>query len=136
MLDAGTAAELALTALLETHLYPTGDPIQEALFDRYKTLGGLKDLALQLIPDKVPDQLKPELITPRNAAAHRAKEDVPKETAVKAIAKAAEGSWRLCIQLNANRVARKPALTAARFEQLPLSGRRVPIGFGSARADM
>lgn len=89
VLEAGTAAEMALTSLLETHLYPAGDAIREALLDR-KTLGALKDLALKLIPDKVPQQLKDDLITPRNAAVHKATEVVSQDTAQKAIAKAAE----------------------------------------------
>lgn len=90
VLDAGTAAELALVALLEDHLYPAGDDVRRALFDRYKTLGGLKDLASKLIPQKVPERLTDELIKPRNAAVHKAKDPVSKETAIKAINKAAE----------------------------------------------
>jgi HEPN domain-containing protein len=87
--EAGTAAELALTNLLETHLYPAGDAIREVLLDR-KTLGALKDLALKLIPDKVPQQLTDDLITPRNAAVHKPREEVSRDAAQKAIAKAAE----------------------------------------------
>jgi hypothetical protein len=90
LLDAGTAAELAMTALLETYLFPSGEPIQKALFERYKTLGGLKELALQLIPQKVPQQLQDDLIEPRNDAIHRADEPVSGATALKAIAKAVE----------------------------------------------
>jgi hypothetical protein len=90
LLDAGTAAELALTALLETHLFPSGEAIQKALFERYKTLGGLKDLALQLIPQKVPEQLQDDLITPRNDAIHTGEQPVSRATALKAIAKATE----------------------------------------------
>lgn len=90
VLDAGTAGELALTALLEDHLFPSGDAIQQALLKRYKTLGGLKDLALQLIPTKVPDQLQGDLIEPRNTAMHKATEPVSRQTATKAVTKAAE----------------------------------------------
>ncbi|MGY4648396.1 hypothetical protein [Mycobacterium sp. URHB0021] len=90
VLDAGSAAELALTALLETHLYPAGDKIRKALFERYTTLGSLKELALKLIPDKVPGQLQEDVITPRNRAVHQADEPVTRDTAAKAIAKAAE----------------------------------------------
>ena len=90
VLDAGSAAELALTALLETHLYPAGDEIRKALFDRYRTLGGLKDLAEQLVRAKLPDQLQDNLITPRNHAVHRPHEPVTRGTATLAIAKAAE----------------------------------------------
>ena len=90
VLDAGSAAELALTALLETHLYPAGDPIREALIDRCRTLGALKDLALQLIPEKVPEQLQDDVIAPRNDAVHRADEPVTRNTAEKAIVKAIE----------------------------------------------
>jgi hypothetical protein len=90
LLDAGAAAELALTALLENYLFPSGEAIQKALFERYKTLGGLKDLAMQLIPQKVPEHLQDELITPRNDAIHKAEQPVSRATALKAIAKATE----------------------------------------------
>ena len=90
VLDAGSAAELALTALLETHLYPSGEAIKDAMLNRYRTLGGLKDLASMLIPDKVPDQMTSELIEPRNIAVHKAADPVSRETAQKAIDKAAE----------------------------------------------
>lgn len=90
MLDAGSAAELALTALLEIHLYPSGDAIKNAILDRYKTLGGLKDLASRLIPDKVPSHLQDELIEPRNVAVLKAADPISRETAQKAIEKAAE----------------------------------------------
>lgn len=90
VLDAGAAAELALTVLLETHLYPSGDAILKAMMERYKTLGSLKDLALQLIPNKVPAQLQTELIQPRNIAVHKAADPISRETAQKAIEKAAE----------------------------------------------
>lgn len=90
VLDAGSAAELALVALLETHLYPSGPAIQEAMLNRYKTLGGLRDLAFRLIPDKVPAHLTDELIEPRNIAVHNAAEDISRETATTAIDKAAQ----------------------------------------------
>lgn len=82
VLEAGTAAELALTALLEPEV---SSGLREG-----KTLGGLKDLALEWIPHKVPVQLKEDLVDPRNDAMHRARDDVSRDTALKAIAKAAE----------------------------------------------
>jgi hypothetical protein len=90
VLDAGTAAELALTAMLEPHIYPSGDAIREALFDRYRTLGDLKKLALKLIREKVPEGLEEDLIAPRNLAVHKADKPVTRQTAKKAILKAIE----------------------------------------------
>jgi HEPN domain-containing protein len=90
VLDAGSAAELALTAMLATHIYPSGDAIREALFDPYRTLGDLKKLALKLIREKVPEGLDEDLIAPRNVAVHKADEPVTRQTAETAILKAIE----------------------------------------------
>lgn len=69
VLDAGTAAELALTHLIDKHLAIVPETVTAALMDRYRTLGGRVDLACRLNLD-VPTGLREGLIAPRNIAAH------------------------------------------------------------------
>lgn len=72
VLDAGTAAELAITTLIDRHVLAnsTAD-IATALTKRVRMLGALRELAFELIPELLPDHLLERVIRPRNSAAHK-----------------------------------------------------------------
>lgn len=75
VLDAGTAAEIALTAKLDAHLTAnTSADIAEALMDKYKMLGALADLAKKLKIAAPLERFRPQVIEPRNRAVHDGKE--------------------------------------------------------------
>ena len=69
MLDAGSAAELALTKLIVDQFGDMSAPAQNALLDKYRTLGGRGDLFRRL-GGELPDDFAPGLVRPRNAATH------------------------------------------------------------------
>ncbi len=90
VLDAGTAAEIALTARLDAYLAANVDPdMAEALMDKYKMLRPLTELAKKLKVAALPDRFQQRLIEPRNAAVHGGKE-MPKDVAEKAVATTSE----------------------------------------------
>jgi hypothetical protein len=72
VLDAGTAAELAVIALIDKYLDDGGvdQKVQKALRKRYTTLGQNAELLKALRPDFPLAKLRKELIAPRNEAAH------------------------------------------------------------------
>ncbi len=82
VLEAGTAAELALHALLEQE-------IPGIQLDRH-TLGMLRDEADRRIPQLLPGHVRDDLVLPRNDAIHRASEEPDRPTAAQAVVKAAE----------------------------------------------
>ena len=89
VLDAGTATELALTAMLDKHAAIANNPQVTAKVRKTKMLGPLLKLADELLPDKLPDKLWERVIEPRNGATHEGQ--VPtKEAAEKAISTTAE----------------------------------------------
>ena len=69
MLDAGSAAELALTKLIVDQTGDMSARAQSALLDKYKTLGGRSDLFRRL-GGQLPDEFVSGLVRPRNAATH------------------------------------------------------------------
>lgn len=86
VLDAGTAAELALTARLDAYLAANSSPeMAEALMDKYKMLGPLTELAKKLNVAAWPKQFRPQVIEPRNKAVHGGRETT-KDVAEKAVA--------------------------------------------------
>lgn len=91
VIDAATAAELTLTALLDRHFSETstGPAISEALLDRSQTLGGRRKLVGELMPGHVPARFQQEVTEPRNLAAHTG-DMLTKQTAAAAVAKATE----------------------------------------------
>jgi HEPN domain-containing protein len=91
VIDAATAAELTLTALLDRHFSAksTDAAISEALLDRSQTLGGRCKLVNELIPGKVPARFQQEVTEPRNLAAHTGNM-LTRQTGEAAVAKATE----------------------------------------------
>ncbi|MBA0048884.1 hypothetical protein [Mycobacteroides sp. LB1] len=90
ILDAGTAAELALTARLDAHLAVNSNPdMAEALMDKHRMLGPLTELARKLKVAALPDRFGPQVIEPRNKAVHGGKE-MTKDVAEKAVATTSE----------------------------------------------
>lgn len=86
VLDAGTAAELALTDVLDTYISANSSPdIAGALMDKTRMLGRLKDLVTKLKPIELPKHFQAQVIDPRNDAAHGGKH-MTKQTAEAAIA--------------------------------------------------
>lgn len=74
VLDAGTAAELALTAMLDAYPSANSSPdVAEAVMDGTKMLGRLRDLVKKLLPGVLPEKFQPRVVDPRNDAAHGAK---------------------------------------------------------------
>lgn len=84
ILDIGTAAELALTAMLARHASASGAADVIRVVNKTRMLGNLRNLAAELIPEALPAQLKERVITPRNSATHEAR-PLTKETAAMAI---------------------------------------------------
>lgn len=90
VLDAGTAAELALTAKLDAHLTAFGNTaLAEALMNKYKMLGNLTDLTTKLEVVTLPEQFRQRVITPRNKAVHSGRE-MTKDLAEAAVASTTE----------------------------------------------
>lgn len=84
IIDAATAAEVAMTALIDRHLAATDGPVRRALAEKYRALEGRESLLRLLKPGLLSDQLKRDLIYPRNRATHAGREftDVQAEAAV------------------------------------------------------
>ncbi|BBZ28101.1 hypothetical protein MMAD_23960 [Mycolicibacterium madagascariense] len=76
IIDAGTAAELAMTALIDESLNDAGtdERVRKALTDRYGALEGRQKLLRLLSPDILSAQLQRDLIEPRNRATHAGRE--------------------------------------------------------------
>jgi HEPN domain-containing protein len=91
VIDAATAAELTLTALLDRHFAATstGTKISEALLDRSQTLGGRCKLVNELMPGTLPARFQQEVTEPRNLAAHKGNL-LTREAGEAAVAKATE----------------------------------------------
>jgi hypothetical protein len=72
VLDAGTAAELAMTALIDDYLdeVNTEQPLRTALAGGFGNLGAKKALLHVLRPGLLPGQVQPDLIEKRNTASH------------------------------------------------------------------
>jgi len=70
ILDAGTATELALTALIDSYAARSGNPELVETMRNTQMLGPKLALALQYVPDSVPDHLRSRVIKPRNRATH------------------------------------------------------------------
>lgn len=76
IIDAGTAAEIAMTALIDKYLDGVGtdEPVKKALAEKYRALEGRESLLRTLQPGLLSDQLKRDLIWPRNRATHAGRE--------------------------------------------------------------
>ncbi len=66
IIDAGTAAEIAMTALIDKYLDGVGtdEPVKKALAEKYRALEGRESLLRTLQPGLLSDQLKRDLIWP------------------------------------------------------------------------
>lgn len=92
VLDAGTAAELAMTTLIDRHLEDAHaeDAIRKALTRGYSTLGAKRELLDWLRPGLLPGGVQPDLINMRNTASHgrnrgRSWDEITVEQGVKAV---------------------------------------------------
>lgn len=89
VIDAATAAEIALTVGLASRLSSEASPqVAQALTDRTRMLGPRLDLARDL-GMAVPERIRPDLLESRNTAVHRGTR-VTSEAAQAAIAAAAQ----------------------------------------------
>jgi hypothetical protein len=70
VIDAGTAAELAMTEILDQDLVTTDSALRDALITRSRTLEGRAKLMKELAAGAVPTNFKDDLQIPRNKAAH------------------------------------------------------------------
>lgn len=70
VIDLGTAAELAMTEILDQHLATTDSDLGDALMARSRTLEGRAKLMKDLGAGIVPTTFKDDLQVPRNRAAH------------------------------------------------------------------
>ena len=70
VIDAGTAAELAMTEILDQDLATTDHMLRDALLARSRTLEGRANLMKDLNAGKVPETFRKDLQGPRNRAAH------------------------------------------------------------------
>ncbi|ADG79084.1 hypothetical protein TPAU25S_04302 [Tsukamurella paurometabola] len=70
VIDAGTAAELAITELLDQHLSAVEEAVAEALMSRSRALEQRSKLMKELGAGFIPDGFAGTLQRPRNAAAH------------------------------------------------------------------
>jgi len=72
VIDAATAAELAMTTLIDKHLATanTDETVRTALVDRYRALEGRTDLLKRLRSEVLSNRLQRDLIEPRNRATH------------------------------------------------------------------
>jgi hypothetical protein len=91
VIDAATAAELAITRLIDNHLAAgnTDEIVKSALMKSYSALGGRAKLLRRLRPKLLSDQLDRDLVEPRNRAAHGA-DSLSDEQAHKAVAMATD----------------------------------------------
>ena len=72
VIDAATAAELAVTAMLDVRLASTEAKVREALVEAHRMLGRKMDL-LKSLGNPLPPRFEPELVKPRNRAVHDAR---------------------------------------------------------------
>jgi hypothetical protein len=72
VIDAATAAELAMTTLIDNYLATsnTDEIVRTALVERYRALEGRATLLRRLCSGLLSDQLQRDLIQPRNRATH------------------------------------------------------------------
>ena len=72
ILDAGTAAELAMTALIDKHLDDTNadEGVRKGIVKGYRNLGAKKSLLALLRPGLLSDRVQPDLIDKRDTAIH------------------------------------------------------------------
>lgn len=70
VIDAGTAAELAMTEILDQYLATTESDTRNALLSRSRTLEGRATLIKELNAGEIPTDFTPGLKNPRNRAAH------------------------------------------------------------------
>lgn len=90
VLDAGTAAELALTSALDRYLaVHSSDDVAAALMDRSKMLQPLTKLVKELNIVALPEHFQQRIIEPRNKAVHGG-EETSKDVAETAIATTSE----------------------------------------------
>ncbi len=99
VIDAATAAELAMTTLIDQYLATsnTDEPVRTALVNRYKALEGRAALLRRLRSRFLSDQLQRDLIEPRNVATHRGNSltDAQAQTAVDMAADIVEKAYPL-----------------------------------------
>lgn len=69
VIDAGTAAELAITRLIDERLATTSEAVKDALLAKYRMLGQTSSLLLKL-GGQLPRGFQQALIEPRNIATH------------------------------------------------------------------
>ena len=84
VIDAGTAAELAITELLDQHLSNVDDELSSALLKRARALEGRSTLMKELNAGSEPIGFTDSLKNPRNNAAHKG-HSPSKETAQRAV---------------------------------------------------
>jgi uncharacterized protein (UPF0264 family) len=97
VLDAGTAAEIAMNVLVGRCLDETNteEAVKKAITDRCDSLGGMNDLLGSLKPDLLSPNVKSDLISKRNIAIHgrsrsgRRWDEITVDEAIKAIETAA-----------------------------------------------
>lgn len=72
ILDAGTAAELAMTTLIDKHLDDTNADagVRKGIVKGYRNLGAKKSLLALLRPGLLTDRVQPDLIDKRDTAIH------------------------------------------------------------------
>ena len=89
VIDAGTAAELAMTEILDQYFASTETDIRDAILSRSRTLEGRATLIKELRAAQIPPDFTAGLKTPRNRAAHGG--ELPtRDAAVKAVRIATE----------------------------------------------
>jgi hypothetical protein len=82
VIDAATAAELAMTALIDKFLDDASvlEPVRKALARSSTNLGGKKEVLNLLWPGLLPSSVQNDLINKRNGASHRGEEYGDDET--------------------------------------------------------
>ncbi len=88
VLDAATAAEIALTKLRDDVLFDSDPTVGEYVREKAQQIGRLVDF-LNKQGRKLPDRIQQEIAEPRNKAIHEGREP-DEETATKALVKAEE----------------------------------------------
>ncbi|HEY3088285.1 MAG TPA: hypothetical protein VGJ59_09500 [Jatrophihabitantaceae bacterium] len=95
VIEAATAAELALNRLFEQKLARLPKVSRQALLDEQRTLGLLEPLVRNMTGDvRLPADMKANLVTPRNRAMH-SNQQPTSQVAARALAIAAEGAVAL-----------------------------------------
>lgn len=89
VIDAGTAAELAMTEILDQYFATTETALRDAVLSRSRTLEGRATVIKELKAATIPSDFTTGLKNPRNRAAHGGEQST-RDTAVKAIRVAAE----------------------------------------------